>query len=296
MNASPSENPAPAIPLPAGKRRFGDLGPRIASAVVLMSLALVALWQGGLVFLVVWLGASLAIFYEWESLIGGARRPLRLGLGWLTLIGLALCLWIGHPASGFLLLLFGTALLAAVAEPGKRLWSAGGLPYAGLMLMAVQGLGTGDLCATLVMAWLFVTIWGTDISAYFAGRLIGGPRLWPRVSPGKTWSGMLVGVLCGGIFGTLLLVAASPIPCVSTPGLTPIFLLGLLTAQISQGGDLFESWIKRHFGVKDSGHLIPGHGGFMDRLDGFITASIFIWLVGAARGLPSLAQGVLFWS
>jgi len=292
--------PAPPERSPAGKSRFSDLGVRILSALVLMGLALFALWKGGLAFLLLWLGASLAIFYEWQVLIGGARRMPRIGIGWLALLAIAVCLWFGHPAWGFVLLFVGAGFLALIAEPGRRLWSAGGLPYAGLMLIAVQGLGSGlgsgDLCATLVVAWLFITIWGTDIAAYFAGRLIGGPRLWPRVSPGKTWSGLLVGVLCGGIFGTLLLVAALPQPCISPPGLTPIFLLGLLTALISQGGDLFESWVKRRFGVKDSSRLIPGHGGFMDRLDGFITASIFVWLVGASRGLSSLPEGVFFWS
>src|SRR5579885_2386414 len=116
------------------------------------------------------------------------------------------------------------------------------------------------------IVWLFAIVWGTDVFAYFGGRLIGGPKLWPHISPGKTWSGTLTGIFAGAILG----VAAASIGLSPPPQIIPIFFLGLVAAALSQAGDIFESSFKRRFGVKDSSRLIPGHGGFMDRLDAFI--------------------------
>ncbi|MCI0600217.1 MAG: phosphatidate cytidylyltransferase, partial [Beijerinckiaceae bacterium] len=131
---------------------------------------------------------------------------------------------------------------------------------------------------------------GTDIFAYFGGRLIGGAKLWPRVSPSKTWSGTLTGVFSGAILGT---AAGAYGPDYQVQA--PIFILGLSAAIISQLGDIFESWVKRHFGAKDSSSLIPGHGGFMDRLDGFIAAAVYAALVGAMHGGPSVGAGLFEW-
>jgi phosphatidate cytidylyltransferase len=143
------------------------------------------------------------------------------------------------------------------------------------------------------LLWLFAVVWGTDIMAYFGGRLIGGPKLWPRVSPGKTWSGFVVGVTCGALAGVWAVVLST------MPGevaLAPLLPLGLAAAAVSQAGDLFESAIKRRFDVKDSSRLIPGHGGVMDRLDGFIFAAIFAALVGALHtGYIAAAHGLLVW-
>ena len=119
--------------------------------------------------------------------------------------------------------------------------------------------------------WLFAVVWGADIAAYFAGRLIGGPRLWPRVSPGKTWAGAIVGAFAGAVLGLML--------AAWTNRLAALFWLGLATAIVSELGDLFESALKRRFGVKDSSGLIPGHGGLMDRLDAFTSASFFAAVV-----------------
>ena len=141
--------------------------------------------------------------------------------------------------------------------------------------------------------WLFAVVWGTDIMAYVGGRLVGGPKLWPRVSPKKTWAGFLIGCTCGALLGVgALLAFGRPAP-VAIPAL---FAFGFVTAVISQGGDLFESAMKRHFSVKDSSQLIPGHGGVMDRLDGFIFAAIFVATIGGLRqGLSGIAIGVLRW-
>ena len=136
--------------------------------------------------------------------------------------------------------------------------------------------------------WLFALVWGVDVMAYFGGRLIGGPKLWPRISPGKTWSGFLVGIACGAAAGSLFAPQGG--------AKAALFALGLIGGAIAQGGDLFESAVKRRFGAKDSSHLIPGHGGLMDRLDGFIAATLFATAIGAARaGLAHAAQGLLLW-
>ena len=131
-------------------------------------------------------------------------------------------------------------------------------------------------------------VWGTDVAAYFAGRLVGGPKLWPSVSPGKTWSGAIAGAFAGAALGLLLSAWASRID--------RLFWLGLAAAIVSELGDLFESAFKRRFGVKDSSRLIPGHGGLMDRLDAFIAASAFAGLFAAAHSQGSfIASGLFQW-
>jgi phosphatidate cytidylyltransferase len=121
--------------------------------------------------------------------------------------------------------------------------------------------------------------------------VIGGAKLWPKVSPSKTWSGTLTGVLAGAFLGAVTGAHGLGDPWRAPP----LFVLGLAAAAVSQGGDIFESWVKRHFGAKDSSGLIPGHGGFMDRLDGFIAAAAFAAIVGAARGGASTAAGLFDW-
>ncbi len=138
--------------------------------------------------------------------------------------------------------------------------------------------------------FLFAVVWSTDILGYFVGRTIGGPRLAPHISPKKTWSGA-----CGGALGAL----AAGIAVVYIAGgtaLLPVACVAFVLSIASQAGDLFESAVKRRFGVKDASHVIPGHGGLMDRLDGFIAASGVAALVGIMRGgLDASARGLLLW-
>ena len=120
---------------------------------------------------------------------------------------------------------------------------------------------------------LFVTVWAVDIFAYFAGKYIGGPKIIPSISPNKTWAG-----LAGGMLGAVI---TNIIFCLITGGITIIssIIIGVLSAVIAQSGDFFESWVKRHFGVKDSGSTIPGHGGLLDRVDGLIALAPFMLII-----------------
>ena len=165
-----------------------------------------------------------------------------------------------------------------------------GLAYAGVLLLAPVILRRDAEFGFVAILFLFAVVWATDIGAYFAGRSIGGPKLWPAVSPKKNWSGAVGGTLAG---------IASGLAVVKIAGLAivPMLLLVALgLSVISEAGDLLESAIKRHFGAKDASHLIPGHGGVMDRVDGFLTAALAGVMVGLLRGgLEGPARGLLVW-
>lgn len=297
--SQPTTGAAPEAPK---KRLMADLLPRIASAIVMIVLAIGALIWGGKPFALFWLAAGLAVHWEWQRMAGTDRNRLVFAGGSLALVLAAAFASQSGPDIGMAIIFVASAGLAWLAGPSKRLWASCGLIYAGALVGSVyalrdldnplQSAGLHSFGLTAI-AWLFAVVWGTDIMAYFGGRLIGGPKLWPRVSPSKTWSGTLTGVICGGLLG-LLLVKWLP-PSAEPVAKWPILILGIVTAIISQAGDFLESSIKRHFGVKDSSNLIPGHGGFMDRLDGFITAAAFAALVCLVRGMPPFPAGLFVW-
>jgi len=270
---------------------FSDLGPRVISALVLVALALGALIVGGDLFVLFWLLAAFAINWEWQGLIGGERRFARVAVGGVALAAAAGLAHAGATYPSLLVLVLLAVVVAILAGAGRRLWALGGVIYAGALIVPVCILRDSLDVGLLAIAWLFAVVWGTDVFAYFGGRMIGGPKLWPRVSAGKTWSGTLTGVFSGALLGLA-------IAHIGAPGIVknlPVFSASLAAASLAQIGDLVESAVKRRFGVKDSSRLIPGHGGVMDRLDGFIFASVFAALIGAMRGLSSTAAGVFFW-
>lgn len=276
----------------ASSTRMGDLGPRLASGVVMAALALATLYVGGDVFLAFWTLAGLAIVWEWQTLIDAPERPVRLGVGFVAVLAAAVAARQAAIDRAALALLVGAAITAWLGGPGKRLWAGGGVLYAGVLVVAVACLRL-SLEGAQAILWLFALVWGTDTAAYVGGRLIGGPKLWPKVSPGKTRSGFLVGVSTGAILGIVALRLSGGLSQGAWPA---IFLIGVCAAVLSQGGDLFESAVKRRFGVKDASHLIPGHGGVMDRLDGFIVAAVFIAAIGVLRaGALETAMGALRW-
>jgi phosphatidate cytidylyltransferase len=292
MNRNDSaESRQTAAPGLMSRHHLDDLGVRAASALVLVVTAVGSLFAGGWLFVLYWLIAALAVHWEWQRLIGAPLPWLRFFGGGFALCAAAALFHIGQVELAFTILLISSAFCAWAAGPGALLWAGSGLFYAGGLLFATLALRHAPFFGICAIGWLFAVVWGTDVGAYFGGRLIGGPKLAPRISPGKTWSGFGIGIVCGASLGAL---AAHFWPNVQSP-LLPVFLLGLVAGALAQSGDLFESWIKRRFGVKDSSRLIPGHGGVMDRLDGFIAAAIFAALFGVARGLPSAAAGLLYW-
>ncbi len=289
---------APASPAAAAslRARLADLGPRIISGLVLVGGAILTLRSGFLIFFLAWLAASLLVHFEWQRLVGGLRELLRLACGSLAIIAAGLLAQANGVSLAVMVLGLGAAACAYLAEDGRRAWSAGGVFYAGSLIVSVSVLRLSFPFGPRAIAWLFAVIWSTDVIAYFAGRLIGGPKFLPQISPSKTWAGALFGLLGGAFMGSLFLIVAAHLTRLETPApLFVLFLLGLMTAAVAQGGDIFESWTKRRFGAKDSGILIPGHGGLMDRLDGFIAAAAWVTILGASRGFPSPAEGLFHW-
>ena len=170
------------------------------------------------------------------------------------------------------------------------IWVAAGVVYAAAMLAAPVLLRADSELGLLAIVLLFAIVWTTDVLGYFAGRAFGGPKLLPAVSPKKTWSGAIAGTL-GAI--VIAIIAAGFFGSFNR---TAIALIALILSIASQLGDLLESWIKRQFGAKDAGSLIPGHGGVMDRLDGFWAAALVGCLIGLARGgFDASARGLLVW-
>lgn len=282
-----------AKPPGAPTRNLGDLGVRIASALVMAAFALAALWVGGWLFAAFWTAAGIVILWEWQHLVGGEGLSLRLGTGAGVAALTAGFASLGYPQAAMAIVALGAAVVAFISGRERALWAGAGVLYAGALVLAVCILRNSLFYGLAAILWLFAVVWTTDVMAYFGGRLIGGPKLWPRVSPAKTWSGFLVGVASGAVAGCLVALWWT------TPGeasLLPLLALGVLAAALSQGGDLFESAVKRRFGVKDSGHIIPGHGGMMDRLDGFIFAAVFAAAAGTLhKGVVAAAHGLLVW-
>jgi phosphatidate cytidylyltransferase len=189
-----------------------------------------------------------------------------------------------------IVLAIGTLAAASLAPAERRTWVAAGIPYAGALGVAPLVLRSDGEDGFLAVIFLFAVVWTTDIFAYFVGRAAGGPRLMPHVSPNKTWSGALGGAAAAAAVAVALAAAAG------LSGLLAIAMLAIVLSVFAQAGDLFESFLKRRFGAKDSSHLIPGHGGLMDRLDGFVTASVAAALIGLARGgFEAPGRGLLVW-
>ncbi|MGE4371813.1 MAG: phosphatidate cytidylyltransferase [Xanthobacter sp.] len=265
-----------------------DLKYRAASVAVLVPVVLAVTWLGGWAFTAMWLLASVIVLNEWAVMICLPRRQLLLGIGGLGLLASAILLHVGSLPLALLVVLAG-AVIGAFVVPEKRGWAFWGVVVAGAALVPVVALrGSGSL-GMFAIFYLYAVVWATDIFAYFTGRTLGGPKLWPRVSPNKTWSGALGGVLAGAVAAALLALGAG------LPGAGPLVGLAVLLSIMSQAGDLAESSIKRLCGVKDAGCLIPGHGGILDRLDGFIVAAAMALLIALLRGGMEPAVGLMMW-
>jgi phosphatidate cytidylyltransferase len=267
-----------------------DLSLRICSALVLVPLAVGSAYLGGWPFVIFWSLAAIGIFWEWTSLVAGAERRSALMVGGSALVLALVLAGGGRPLEAIIVVAMGVIGIAVIAPAHYRGWAAGGLPYAGATGIAPIVLRSDNNDGFVAMMFLFAIVWATDSVAYFLGRLIGGRKLAPRISPKKTWSGAISGLLAAVLAGVAVAKFAG------VAGLLAVGCIAAILSAFAQAGDLFESLLKRRFGAKDSGHLIPGHGGLMDRLDGFIVAAAVAALIGILRGgLEAPARGLLVW-
>lgn len=255
----------------------GELKRRVASALVLAAGVLLATLWGGWPFQLVWILVAGLVAYEWLAMVS---RPSALAGGFaVVLAGLVLGF---SPVDDTALAgaAAAAALGGAIATPLVRARLAleiCGVAYALAFALVTPALRAVPEIGFAIIIWSFAVVWFTDIAAYFTGRRLGGPKLMPSVSPKKTWSGAIGGMLAGTLGGYAVWAFAPEAARVVGPGLA---IAGSLTASIaSQAGDLFESALKRRFGTKDSSRLIPGHGGFLDRLDGYWAVLVLAGLV-----------------
>ncbi|OBQ75239.1 phosphatidate cytidylyltransferase [Mesorhizobium erdmanii] len=267
---------------------MSNLQLRVISAVVLAVIALGLTWLGGLPFRLLCAAMSAMIFYEWTRM----SRPAVNGLSFLpeALVVVFIGALIAGLSASWLLLLVAfltavTAIAAQVRKTGQ--WEASGLAYASVSGLSLALLRDGDNSGLVAILFLFAVVWATDIFAYFVGRAIGGPKLAPSISPGKTRSGALGGAVGGVVAGVMLAAAAG------AGNLALLGLVALVLSIVAQAGDLFESWVKRRHGCKDSGMLIPGHGGVMDRVDGLVAAALALYVIGwISAGADHPTQGL----
>lgn len=253
-----------------GQRR-SDLPVRAVVGVALIVVALLDIWLGGTLFWGFACLVGLQMAREFWGLVHATPGEMVAGVAALIVPLVLLAPELGGPRPLVLGLIFAAAALVAVVT--RRTQIAFGTLYIGLPIFALVWLRERP-DGLLLALWALALVWATDIGAYFAGRAIGGPKLAPRISPNKTWAGLVGGVLAAGILGTMLTWFAG------LPWL--LALASPLLGAVAQAGDLYESWLKRRANVKDSGHILPGHGGVLDRLDGMITAvpvaALLVWL------------------
>jgi phosphatidate cytidylyltransferase len=277
-----------AAPAAAAQRGSRNLLTRIAAALVLAPAAIAIAWAGGWFWSVLVTLAAIGLYVEWLMIIGAAQTARVVAAGIIALAVSGACLALGRLDISLAALAFGLAgvTLLSTVSPG---WAAMGFCYAAAAEFAAVLLRLDAAAGFVALIMVLLIVWVTDIGGYFAGRGIGGPKLWPRVSPKKTWAGAI-----GGFIASLAIAAVFASFGVGKMG--PLLLLGAVLSIASQLGDLFESAVKRRFGVKDSSQIIPGHGGLLDRLDGFVAAIVLAALIGILRGgVDGVGRGLMVW-
>lgn len=260
---------------------------RVLAALVLAPLTIAIAYAGGWLWALLVTLVSIGLFAEWLMVVGAGSAALT-GAGTVVIAMMGASAAFGALKTSIVTGLIGGAVMTLIAR-GKFVWAATGFAYASAALLASILVRKDLVNGFSALMFVLLVVWATDIGGYFAGRSIGGPKLWPRVSPKKTWSGALGG------FAASLAVAAGFAAC-GFGKMTPLLVVSAILSIVSALGDLFESAVKRRFGVKDSSHLIPGHGGLLDRLDGFVAAILMAWIIGFLRhGVHSAGSGLMVW-
>ena len=276
---------APAAPAEQGSR---NLLMRVLAAAVLAPVTIAIAWYGGWLWALLVISATIGLYLEWLVVVGLARE-LRASVPGVAALAIAgMCLIAGRLDSALMVLAIGLVAVALLS-PERRQWSATGFFYAAAAELASVLVRQDPQNGSAALFFILLVVWAADIGGYFAGRGIGGPKLWPKVSPKKTWAGAI-----GGFSGSLAVAAVFSAAGAGKTG--PLLALAAFLSVISQLGDLFESAVKRRFGVKDSSHIIPGHGGLLDRLDGFVAAVVVAAILGILRaGADGVGRGLMVW-
>lgn len=267
------------------ERSHSNLVTRVLAALVLAPVVLATIYFGGWVFAIALAAVGFIGLHEWLSLVGvKGRDRLRIAGHLCLAIVMAMVLLVGLAEALILLGVWTVAVLAMAMAAGHRhfLLVGLGIPYVGIPLTLMIWLREQPEAGYGLVMWLFLVVWATDIGGYFAGRAIGGPKLAPRISPKKTWAGL------GGAAAAAAATGVGVAFAFDISALALAAALGGLMAVVAQLGDLLESAVKRRFNTKDSGALIPGHGGILDRIDGLLAAApamavIYIVFNGSVR-------------
>jgi phosphatidate cytidylyltransferase len=265
-----------------------NLWQRIAAALVLAPLAIAAAYAGGWWWVVLVTLASIGLYLEWLTVTGQVSNVIVAVTGVVALALATPFLALARPEAALAVLALGFAGVFFRARQARS-WVIGGYLYATAAQLASVVVRLDPTHGLSALILVLLVVWGTDIGGYFAGRGIGGPKLWPRVSPKKTWAGAI-----GGFVVSLLIATA--FAALGYGKALPLLVLAAALSIAAQLGDLFESAVKRHFGVKDSSHIIPGHGGLMDRLDGFVAAIVLAAIFGTLRGgVDGVGRALMVW-
>ncbi|MDP1583086.1 MAG: phosphatidate cytidylyltransferase [Bradyrhizobium sp.] len=277
-----------AAPAAAAEKGSRNLMMRVLAALVLAPAAIAIAYAGGFLWAALVTLAAIGLYVEWLMIVGAGREPRVIASGAAALAIGGICLAWGRIDTALVVLAVGLVAVALLSGE-RRLWTMTGFLYAAAAELASVLVRLDPVKGFAALMLVLLVVWASDIGGYFAGRGIGGPKLWPRVSPKKTWAGAV-----GGF--ALSLGVAGGFAAFGYGQAGPLLLLAAVLSIASQLGDLFESAVKRRFGVKDSSHIIPGHGGLMDRLDGFVAAIVLAAIFGLLRGgADGVGRGLRVW-
>ncbi|HJZ43492.1 MAG TPA: phosphatidate cytidylyltransferase [Hyphomicrobiaceae bacterium] len=276
-----------AEPVDLAARLGSDFGPRVISGLAMGAVVALFTFSGVTAFSVLVVIVALLLSWEWGRLVHGREADVVIAIHVGSAGAAAVLAAFGYVGLGLLALPIG-AILAMLLSLGRNsLFSALGVFYAGLPAVALIWLRSDASLGMLAIIFVIVIVITSDTAGFLFGRVLGGPRLWPRLSPNKTWAGVIGALVASSIIGALFWFAV--------PGASAVRLAatGVVLSLAAQGGDLAESAIKRHFGAKDSGSLIPGHGGVMDRVDGLVAAAAVVGLATFVINVHSPAHALL---
>ncbi|MBS0234000.1 MAG: phosphatidate cytidylyltransferase [Proteobacteria bacterium] len=285
---------------PDGQRRFigglldflpQELRLRVVSGIAIGVVAFVMLYWSSGAFAVLTFCVAVAMSWEWSRIVRGAMPDSGLIVHILAVLAAAVLTARDMAGMAIIAAIIGAVAVAALTTgTGRSRLSGAGVLYTALPVIALVWMRSDEPLGYLATLFVILSVAVTDVAAFVAGRAIGGPRLWPEISPNKTWAGLLGGITTAAVAGVLFSYVSG------TGGGAWLASLGLAIGIVAQWGDLAESALKRHFGLKDSGDLIPGHGGVMDRMDGLVTASVMAALIGFSIDAFAPARALLYGS